>query len=141
MITARYMLDTNIISDVVRNPMGRAADVMHGLNRDDICLSSIVLSEILFGIQRKGSERLTRLVEGVLERIAVIAYDDLAGRHYAEIRTALEKQGTPIGATDLFIAAHALSLDMVLVTNNTREFARVPGLKLENWLETAHEGQ
>ncbi|MGV2123332.1 type II toxin-antitoxin system VapC family toxin [Agrobacterium vitis] len=141
MITARYMLDTNIISDVVRNPMGRAADVMHGLNRDDICLSSIVLSEILFGIQRKGSERLTRLVEGVLERIAVIAYDDLAGRHYAEIRTPLEKQGTPIGATDLFIAAHALSLDMVLVTNNTREFARVPGLKLENWLETATEGQ
>ncbi|MCF1434387.1 PIN domain-containing protein [Agrobacterium vitis] len=141
MITARYMLDTNIISDVVRNPMGRAADVMHGLNRDDICLSSIVLSEILFGIQRKGSERLTRLVEGVLERIAVIAYDDLAGRHYAEIRTTLEKQGTPIGATDLFIAAHALSLDMVLVTNNTREFARVSGLKLENWLETATEGQ
>lgn len=92
MITARYMLDTNIISDVVRNPMGRAADVMHGLNRDDICLSSIVLSEILFGIQRKGSERLTRLVEGVLERIAVIAYDDLAGRHYAEICTTLKNR-------------------------------------------------
>jgi len=141
MITARFMLDTNIISDVVRNPAGPAANVLQTLNSDDICISSIVLSEILFGIRRRGSERLSRLVEGVLERIDVIAYDDVAARRYADIRTALETRGTLIGATDLFIAAHALALNMVLVTNNMREFSRVPGLKLENWLETVTEEQ
>ncbi|WP_250939323.1 type II toxin-antitoxin system VapC family toxin [Allorhizobium sonneratiae] len=133
------MLDTNIISDVVRNPMGRAADIVHDLKHDDICLSSIALSEILFGIEGRGSERLTRRVEGVLERITVIAYDDLAARHYAEIRTTLERQGRMIGSNDLFIAAHARALDMVLVTNNIREFSRVSGLKLENWLEVERE--
>ena len=132
---ARYMLDTNIVSDVVRNPFGPCADKLYQLNHDDICISSIVLSEILFGIRRKGSERLTDLVEGLLKRIPVVDYDASAARHYADIRTLLEGRGTLIGTTDIFIAAHAISLGIVLVTNNVREFSRVDGLKLENWIE------
>lgn len=135
MMTARFMLDTNIVSDVVRNPFGNAADKLYHLGQDDICISSIVLSEILFGLKRKGSARLSALVEGLLSRIAVVDYDASASRHYADIRTFLETRGTPIGTTDIFIAAHAMSLDMVLVTNNVREFSRVDGLKFENWIE------
>ncbi|NTF31383.1 type II toxin-antitoxin system VapC family toxin [Rhizobium skierniewicense] len=135
MTTARYMLDTNIVSDVVRNPFGPAAEKLYHLSQDDICISSIVLSEILFGIKRKGSARLSRLVEGLLTRIATVDYDPAAARHYADVRASLEQRGTLIGTTDMFIAAHALSLDIILVTNNVREFSRVEGLKIENWIE------
>ena len=135
MTTARYMLDTNIVSDVVRNPFGPTAEKLYHLKQDDICISSIVLSEILFGIKRKGSARLSHLVEGLLNRKAVVDYDAPAARHYADIRTSLEQRGTLIGTTDIFIAAHALSLGIILVTNNIREFSRVEGLKLENWIK------
>ena len=90
--------------------------------------------ELRFGARRKGSDLLTLRVEQLLDTLAVLPLDSPADRHYADIRAALEGAGTPIGGHDLFIAAHARSRDMTLVTHNTREFARVPGLRVEDWL-------
>lgn len=131
----RFMLDTNIVSDVIRNPYGRAADRMQQLGDEQISISAIVASELRFGIMKRNSPRLTLLVESILDRMMILPYEDMGAIHFAHIRWTLEQAGKPIGATDLFIAAHARSLDMTLVTNNIREFARVPGLKVENWLE------
>jgi tRNA(fMet)-specific endonuclease VapC len=129
------MLDTNIVSDLVRNPRGRVQIKLrqHGIN--SVCLSAIAVSEIRFGLASKGSQKFSDLVENALSRIPVLDYDDGASFIYADIRNDLQKRGTPIGVTDLFIAAHARSLDLTLVTNNVREFQRVPHLKIENWIE------
>ena len=97
--------------------------------------SIIVAAELHYGAVRKSSNRLIALVEGVLARIEVIPFSPDAERHYASLRHRLERKGTPISGNDMLIAAHALSLDATLVTANTREFARIEGLKLENWLE------
>lgn len=129
------MLDTNILSDALRNPLGRPKLYMQRFESREICTSAIVASEMRYGIAKRGSPKLIERVEAILNWITVLPYDDAAARAYGFIRTELERKGTPIGWGDLFIAAHAHSLDMTLVTNNTREFARVPGLKVENWLE------
>ena len=97
-------------------------------------MSAIVASEMRYGIRKKGSPRLSYLVENTLSRIAILPYDDAASQSYSVIRTALERQGKSIGLADLLIAAHALSLGLTIVTNNTREFSRVEGLTIENWL-------
>ncbi|WP_246041356.1 type II toxin-antitoxin system VapC family toxin [Peteryoungia ipomoeae] len=129
------MLDTNIVSDVIRNPYGAAAAKVERVGDDRISISSIVASELRFGILKRGSERLAYLVETILDRIEILPYEDKEASHFADIRLDLERGGKPIGTTDLFIAAHARSLDLTLVTANVREFARVPGLKIENWVE------
>ena len=134
MNTPRYMLDTNIVSDLIRNPHGNAAAMVERAGDEQISISAIVASELRFGILKRGSERLTHLVEAVLDRIAILPYEDKEASHFADIRLDLERNGTPIGSTDLFIAAHARSLDVTLVTANVREFGRVPGLKVENWV-------
>lgn len=138
MTQAAYVLDTNILSDALRNPFGKLNNRMQDFDAGMICTSAIVASEMRYGAAKKGSSRLIERVELILSAIQVMPYDDAASRHYAEIRAKLEKQGLPIGWGDLFIAAHARSLDMTLVTNNIREFARVPGLRVENWLEEEH---
>lgn len=137
MNTPRYMLDTNIVSDLIRNPHGAAAAMVERAGDDQISISAIVASELRFGILKRNSERLTYLVESILDRIAILPYEDKEAAHFAEIRHDLERVGQPIGTTDLFIAAHARSLDVTLVTGNIREFGRVRGLKVENWLEGA----
>lgn len=96
--------------------------------------SVIVAAEIRFGAAKRGSARLSRQAEVILGDMSVRPFDVPADQAYADIRRALEVAGKPIGANDLLIAAHALSLDATLVTDNTREFERVPGLKIENWL-------
>jgi tRNA(fMet)-specific endonuclease VapC len=138
-MTPLYMLDTNIVSDAIRNPYGRAAERMATMDDEMIAISAIVASELRFGAAKRGSARLTDLIEAVVGRIAVLPYEDVASHHFAEIRLSVERQGKPVGTTDLFIAAHARSLDLTLVTANTREFARIPGLKVENWLEDADD--
>lgn len=135
MNTPRYMLDTNIVSDLIRNPHGAAAAMVERAGDDEISISAIVASELRFGILKRNSERLTYLVESILDRIAILPYEDKEASHFADIRHDLERIGQPIGTTDLFIAAHARSLGVILVTGNVREFGRVPGLKVENWLE------
>jgi len=129
------MLDTNILSNIIRFPEGHAVRKLIDTGVDDVCVSAIVASEFRFGAAKRGSERLTRLVEGLLQRFPVIPYTAEASLAYAPIRSDLAAAGTPIGPVDTFIAAHAMSLNVTLVTDNIRKFARVPGLRLENWLE------
>ncbi len=129
------MLDTNIVSDMVRNPSGDCFRHWARTRYAYICASAIVSSELLFGIEKRRSAKLSAGVEDFLSQLDVLPYEVGASRHYADIRNTLEKRGTPIGPVDLFIAAHARSLGLTLVTDNIREFSRVDGLKLENWLE------
>lgn len=131
----RYMLDTNIVSAVVKQPAGLLAQRLVGMPRDVFGISLVVAAELRYGMQRMGSPTLTQRVEAVLEGIDVIPMEEPVDAHYGEIRSMLEQAGTPIGHNDLLIAAHARALDAVLVTGNQREFARVPGLQVENWLE------
>ena len=135
MSVVRFMLDTNVISDLIRNPDGAVQRAVSRIGTPAISISSIVASELRFGYLKRGSDRLAQLVENMISRVEVVPYDDTASVHYARIRKALHASGRPIGPVDLFIAAHARSLDLTLVTNNIREFSRVDGLKLENWLD------
>lgn len=134
-MTLRFLLDTNILSDAIRNPRGAAVKMMRNVRLSSLCTSSIVSSEMRYGALKNGSQRLLQDVEGLLGWIAVMDYDEESSRAYAEIRTSLERAGKVIGLTDLHIAAHARALGLTLVTDNIREFSRVEGLKIENWLE------
>ena len=129
-----WMLDTNTLSDLIRNPRGALVKRLSVTEPDAVCTSIVVACELRFGAKRKGSEALTNRVEQLLASLAVLPLDDPADRHYADIRATLETAGTPIGNHDLFIAAHARSRGMTLVTHNMREFERVPGLQVEDWL-------
>ena len=129
-----WMLDTNTLSDLIRNPRGALVRRLSDTEPNAICTSIVVACELRFGAKRKGSDVLTTRVEQLLASLMVLPLDDPADQHYAEIRAALEQAGTPIGSHDLFIAAHARSRDMTLVTRNMREFERVPGLRVEDWL-------
>jgi tRNA(fMet)-specific endonuclease VapC len=134
MAGAAWMLDTNILSDLIRNPRGALMRRLDATEPDDVCTSIVVACELRFGARRKGSDVLTQRVEQLLDTLAVLPLDPPADQHYADIRATLERVGTPIGSHDLFIAAHARSRSMTLVTHNTREFARVPGLRVDDWL-------
>ncbi len=129
-----YLLDTNIISDLIRNPSGAAARRIEQVGAKGICTSIIVAAELRYGCAKKGSPKLLAKVEGVLETIPVLPLDIPADSEYGVIRAALEAAGQPIGGNDLLIAAHAYALGLTLVTDNTREFNRISGLKVENWL-------
>jgi tRNA(fMet)-specific endonuclease VapC len=129
------MLDTNAVSDLIRAPDGAVQQNVSRVGTSVISISSIVASELRFGYLKRGSERLARLVESMMSRMEILPYDDNASVHYAKIRHALHVSGKPIGPNDLFIAAHARSLGLTLVTDNIREFSRVDGLKVENWIE------
>jgi tRNA(fMet)-specific endonuclease VapC len=130
---ALFLLDSTIISDLVRNPSGRAARRLSPLAPDASCTSVIVAAELRYGAARKRSERLMTTIAGILSRLTVLPFDAPADRTYADLRAGLEGVGTPLAVHDLFIAAHALTLGCVLVTDD-RAFERVPGLAVENWL-------
>lgn len=130
-----YLLDTSILSDLVRRPQGRVAGRIAELGEDRVVTSIVVACELRFGAAKRDSKRLARQVEAVLGAIAVLPLEPGVDRLYAAIRAALEKQGTPIGANDLLIAAHGRTLRAVCVTANVAEFRRVPDLKVENWLD------
>lgn len=134
-VPTRYLLDTNILSDLIRNPQGQVAARIAQVHEDNVCTSLIVASELRFGAAKRGSERLSRQLEVVLAVIDVLPLQTPSDRHYADLRLTLERAGTPIGPNDMLIAAHALSLGVTLVTANLGEFRRVPGLSVENWLE------
>lgn len=130
-----YLLDTNTLSDLIRRPQGRIADRLAEVDEDRVVTSIVVACELRYGAAKRGSKRLRRQVEAVLGAIAVLPLEPGVDRHYAEIRSTLEKLGTPIRANDLLIAAHARTLRAVCVTANVAEFSRVAGLKVENWLD------
>lgn len=130
-----YLLDTNIISDVIRNPSGPAARRIEQVGPKEIFTSIIVASELRYGCAKKVSPKLLAKVVSVLETIPVLPLDIPADAEYGRIRAELEEAGQPIGMNDLLIAAHAYTLGLTLVTDNTREFCRILGLNVENWLD------
>lgn len=129
-----YLLDTNIISDLIRNPAGIVAQRIAEKGESTVCTSIVVACELRFGARKKGSALLADRVEEILSVIEVLALDADADRFYAEIRAELEAKGTPIGPNDLLIAAQALALGLTMVTANSAEFSRIPELPVENWL-------
>jgi tRNA(fMet)-specific endonuclease VapC len=131
---SRYLLDTNILSDLVRNPQGKAAKRIAKVGEDNVCTSIIVAAELRYGCARSGSRRLIEAVEELLSEIDILPFDVPADATYGMIRSALEASGTPIGGNDLLIAAHAQAIAATIVTANEGEFKRVRGLKVENWL-------
>ncbi len=130
----RYMLDTNILSELARNPHGVVARRIAEVGGEAVCASIVTAAELRFGCAKKGSPRLLRQVEAILEGVEVLPFDVPADAEYAGIRAELEAAGTPIGPNDLLIAAHARTLGKTLVTANISEFSRVRELKVENWL-------
>jgi len=129
-----YMLDTNICSYIIRNkPQSIKEKLKEVEENHTIALSSIVVSELLYGATKKDSPKLMRIVSAFIDNFIIYDYSKISAQSYANIRTDLEKKGEIIGANDLLIASHALSLGAVLVTNNTREFKRVEKLVLEDW--------
>ena len=130
-----YLLDTNILSDFVRHPTGKIFSKIQEVGEEKICTSIIVACELKFGAEKKNSQRLKERVNLILELLPVLPIIPNMAQDYATIRTYLERQGTPIGGNDLLIATHALNLGLTVVTENVREFARVPNLKVENWLQ------
>ena len=134
MTSARYMLDTNIVSDLVRNPQGAAFDKIVEIGSDNLCVSIITAAELRYGCARIGSHRLLQQVEAILGGLDILPLDVPVDVEYGGIRAELDAAGTPIGPNDLLIAAHAYALGATLVTANVAEFARVRGLSVENWL-------
>jgi len=130
----RYILDTNVISDLIRNPHGRAAKRIARVGESNICTSIIVAAELRYGCAKSGSPRLRKAVEDLLGEISVLSFEAPADAEYGAIRATVEARGTPIGSNDLLIAAHARATGSTIVTANADEFKRVPGLKVENWL-------
>ena len=130
----RFLLDTNIMSDLVRHPRGKISDRIAEVGEEHVCTSIIVAAELRFGATRKNSSRLTAHLEAVLGAIDVLALEAPVDAVYGVIRASLERTGQPIGANDLLIAAHALILGHTVVTDNEREFSRVKDLRIENWL-------
>jgi tRNA(fMet)-specific endonuclease VapC len=128
------LLDTNIVSDLVRNPAGGAARRIEAVGEDAVCTSLVVAGELRFGALKRDSARLSSHLEAVLSALEILSLESPVDEHYARLRLALERSGTPIGGNDMLIAAHALALGLILVTANDREFSRVPGLAIENWL-------
>ncbi|GAA0734955.1 type II toxin-antitoxin system VapC family toxin [Sphingomonas sp. ABOLD] len=137
-MTQLYMLDTNIVSELARNPHGAVATRIAQVGADAICVSIITAAELRYGCAKKGSPRLLAQIEAILGSVSVLALDVPADTEYGGIRAELESAGKPIGPNDLFIAAHAYALGATLVTANIGEFSRVRALKVENWLSDVH---
>jgi len=130
------MLDTNICSYIIRERPPEVKEKLKEVEKfHQVAISSIVASELLYGAYKKGSQRLVEAVEYFIGCFEVYPFDLEAAREYGLIRAELEKRGEPIGAYDLQIAAHARALSAVLVTSNEKEFKKVEGLKVENWLK------
>ena len=130
-----YLLDTNIISDVIRNPDGHVARHIDQAGPKEIFTSIIVAADLRYGCVNKGSPKLLAKVQSIIEIIPVLPLDISADSEYGHIRAALESAGLPIDRNDLLIAAHARALGLTLVTDNMNEFSRIQGLNVENWLE------
>lgn len=137
-MAALYLLDTNIISQLMRQPQGPQAQCFRGhvtqLASGQIATSVIVHCELLFGLSKKPSSRLQQAFDLQMAHLPVLPLDGDVAAHYAQLRCALEQLGTPIGANDCLLAAHALALGATLVSADA-EFKRVPGLTVENWCQ------
>jgi len=133
----RYLLDTNVVSDLIRNPQGRVTEHIRRVGEAQVCTSIIVAAELRYGATKKGSPRLANQLEAVLGALDVLPFEAPADAAYGLIRTQLEQAGRPIGGNDLLIAAQTIALGYTIVSDNEREFARIEGLPRENWLRDA----
>jgi tRNA(fMet)-specific endonuclease VapC len=131
----RYLLDTNVVSDLVRHPEGRISERIREVGEAQVCTSIIVAAELRYGAMKRGSPRLATQLEAVLGALDVLPFEAPADTAYGLIRTRLEQIGRPIGGNDLLIAAQAVSLGYIIVTDNEDEFARIDELIGENWLK------
>jgi tRNA(fMet)-specific endonuclease VapC len=139
---ARYLLDTNAISDALKNPEGPVAAKLRSISSpDQVCTSIVVAAELRYGAAKKASPVLTERVETILKAMDVLPLNGDADRYYGSLRADLERRGMPIGGNDMLIAAHALATGSVLITGNTREFSRIRDLKLENWEAPRHHSR
>ena len=129
-----YLLDTSILSDLVRNPSGQVMRHIEAVGEAAVFTSIIVAAELRYGAAKKGSRTLTDRIEALLSELRVLALDAPADARYGAARADLEAKGLTIGHNDLLIAAHSLALGATVVTANGREFRRVDGLAVENWL-------
>ena len=130
----RYLLDTNIVSNLVRNPQGQVTERIRRVGEDQVCTSIIVSAELRFGAAKRRSPRLTGQLDAVLGAIEILPFEAPADAVYGELRARLERTGRPIGGNDLLIAAQAVALGLTVVTDNLGEFARIEDLACENWL-------
>lgn len=130
---ARFMLDTNIASFIVRQPNDALRARMAGTSPGSVCVSAITEAELLYGLARKpGAGALRRAVDSLMHHVDVLPWDRAAAATYGNLRASLEARGTLLGNLDMLIAAHALATGCVLITND-KAFARVPGLRVEDW--------
>ena len=130
-----YMLDTDMCSYILRERPINVLKHFKKLQMEQICISIVSYAELLYGVERSQSKKINRpIVDDFVRHLSVMSWETEAAEHYAIVRTKLEMNGTPIGAMDMMIAAHAKSLNAVLVSNNQKHFRRVKGLKLENWI-------
>ena len=130
----RYMLDTDMATYAIRGRHPALDERLAAVAPEDLCISAVTRGELLYGVQLKeGADRLSRLVDQFLERVACVPWDADAATHFATVAAQLHRAGTPIGSMDTMIAGHAIALGTVLVTNNERHFSRVSGLRIENW--------
>lgn len=130
----RLLLDTNIVSDLVRHPRGRITDHIARVGEQHVGTSIIVAAELRYGAAKEGSSRLSTQLEKILDALEVVPLEVPADAFYGGLRAQLERTGRVIGANDLLIAAQALALGCIVVTDNEQEFSRVDGLQIENWL-------
>lgn len=130
----KYLLDTNICIYVINHKPLHVFERFKQYQLGDLAISSITASELAFGVEKSGSERNKNALNKFLSPLDVLPYNEKAIWHYAQLRQQLQSTGQPIGSLDMLIAAHALALDTILVTNNLKEFERIDGLKLENWI-------
>jgi tRNA(fMet)-specific endonuclease VapC len=135
MADPKYLLDTNILSELIKQPNGKTAQKITALENESLCCTSIIVAcELRYGAHKKDSAILTAKVNQLLETIVVLPLKHDIESHYARLRVFLEQTGTPMGGNDLLIASHACALGLTLVTGNVKEFSRIPDLAVENWL-------
>ena len=131
-----YLLDTDTCSYAIRGDSAALDARLAKEKPDALAISAVTRAELMFGLEKRGNPRaLSRVVLGFLDRIAVMPWDTAAADHFARLRAALERGGTPIGVMDTIIAGHALALKATLVTNNLKHFQKVAALRVENWAE------
>jgi tRNA(fMet)-specific endonuclease VapC len=132
----KFLLDTNICIYIIKQKPAKVLEVFQKLHPSDVGISSITLAELEYGIAKsQQSEKNRMALNQFLITLEIVKFDEKASNIYGGIRAELERKGLVIGAMDMLIAAHAMSLDLILVTNNVKEFSRIPNLRLENWAQ------
>jgi len=135
MLMPIYMLDTDISSYIIKQRPISVLERFEAISVDKICISVVTLAELIYGVERSSSTKINLpIVKNFVSCLSVLPWDSSAAEYYGKLRAILEQKGTPIGNMDIMIAAHALSKNLIVVTNNTRHFKRIPQLQVENWV-------